>query len=354
MTRRFIDETDNVIHARMLAEISDDVDKRQGSVAYDLTRPAAAEYAQAYIALDNVLTFGFATEDMPDEYLDLRTAELGVYRKPSVKAVGQLTFTGEDGEVIVEGTRARTESNVYFVTTQDGVITNGSVTLVAEAEVGGITGNVGVGEITVILGNLSGVVEVTNVSAFDGGVDTESSASLLQRYYDKAQKPVTSGNVYHYEQWAREVAGVGDARVHPIWNGPGTVKVVLLDEQKKTPAQSIIDATAAYIEVQRPVGANVTVVGAQEVPIDVSAELTLAHDAVLDEVVADIERGVAEYLASLAFKDTLIRYTRIAAILLDIPRIIDYANLTVGGGVDNIEVTDDQVAVLGEVTLHAA
>lgn len=351
MTQRFTEESDEVIHARMLADIRDDVDKRQGSVVYDLTAPAAAELAQAYMALDNVLTFGFASEDMPDDFLDLRTAELGVYRKPSVNAIGQLTFEGEDGTVIEVGTRARTENNVYFVTTQEGVISGGFTTVNATAEFGGFAGNVDAGEITVVLGDLTGVVGVTNSIPFDGGVDKESSESLLRRYYDMAQKPVTSGNVYHYEQWAKEVAGVGDAKVYPIWDGPGTVKVVLLDEEKTSPAQTIIDEVITHIEEQRPIGASVTVVGAQEVSIDVNAELTLASDAELTVVKADIERGVTEYLASLAFKDSLIRYTRIASILLDIPRIIDYANLTVAGGIENIEVTDEQVAVLGEVTV---
>ena len=27
--------------------------------------------------------------------------------------------------------------------------------------------------------------------------------------------PATSGNVYHYMQWAREVAGVGDSKIFP-------------------------------------------------------------------------------------------------------------------------------------------
>lgn len=351
MARRFEQETDEAIHERMLNDIEDDVDKRQGSVAHDLTRPAAVELAQAYIELDNVLIFGFASEDMPPEYLDLRCAELGVYRKPSVKSVGQITFTGDDGTVIAAGTRTRTDDEIYFVTTESGTITGGIVTVAVEAEVGGISGNVDTGDINTVLGDLSGIVEVTNTQPFDGGANVESDESLLARYFDKAQKPVTSGNVYHYEQWAKETPGVGDAKVYPLHAGPGTVKVVLLDEEKTTPAQSIIDATEAHIEVNRPIGAQVTVVGAQEVAIDISADLTLTTDADIASVKADIERGVTDYLATLAFNDTLIRYTRIAAILLDIPRIIDYGNLTVNGLTENIEVTDEQVAVLGEVTV---
>lgn len=349
----FENETVEVIHGRMLNKIRDDIDKRQGSVVYDLTMPAASELAQAYIALDNVLRFSFASEDMPGEYLDLRAAELGVYRRPSVKATGKLTFTGDDGIVIEVGTRVSTDdpNPVYFVTTESGTITNGSVTVNAEAEEGGVVGNVSAGEITIVLGDLAGVVEVTNEEAFEGGVDEESDESLLDRYFDRVRKPITSGNIYHYEQWAREVPGVGDVRVYPVWNGPGTVKVVIIDDQKRSPAQSIIDAVVENIERNRPMFAEVTVVGAEEVLINIDVELELASDANIDDVRADIERGIVEYLASLAFTDPLIRYTRIASIILDIPRVIDYSNLKVNGVDHNIELIGDQIAVLGEVNI---
>lgn len=354
MSRRYLSETDDEIHERMLAMIDDDIDKRQGSVSYDLTRPTSAELAQAYIELDNILLFGFASDDMPGEFLDLRARELGIIRKPSIKASGELTFTGPIGTVVERGTRVRTDEDdqIYFVTLETTEIgESGSIIVPAEAEDGGFSGNVGAREITVTLGDLSGTVEVINDHSFDGGTDTESDDSFLERYFDRTQKPITSGNVYHYEQWSKEVPGVGDVRVYPLWDGPGTVKVVLLDEEKETPAQSIIDAAITYIEDQRPIGADVTVVGAQEISINISADLILSSNANLENVKSDIERGLTEYLTSLAFNDTLIRYTQIAAILLDVSRIIDYSNLTVNGSTSNVEITEEQVAILGEVEI---
>lgn len=351
LSNRYENETKDAILQRLLDRISDDIDKRQGSVAYDLSSPAAIELAQAYIELDNVLTFGFASEDTPSEYLDKRCAELGVYRRPSVKAEGSVVFNGPDGTFIAEGTQVYTdeENAIYFETIADVTIINGSATAQVRAIEGGTRGNVGANRITLVAGDLSSVVTVNNPQAFEGGVDTESDESLLERYYDRARKPATSGNVYHYERWAKEVAGVGDVKVYPLWNGNGTVRIVIIDDNKRKPSQSIIDNTAQYIESVRPIGADVTVEGAEEVPINVSATLTLADGADINEVTTQIIEGITEYLATLAFNDTLVRYTRIAAILLDIPRIIDYTELTVNGGMTNIEVLDDQIAVLGEV-----
>lgn len=353
ITPRFSNETEAAILARMLDAIVPEVDKRQGSIAYDLSDPAAQEFAQAYIALDRTLGYAFLNEDMPSDLLTVAASDFGVDRKPSVKAKGEVTFTGQVGLLIPKDTQVRTVDGVYFKTIEDVILTVGTAKTIVEAELGGISGNVATGEIDTVTGDLAGVLSVTNKKEFDNGVDVESDSSLLQRVYDKVRKPATSGNVHHYEQWAREVSGVGAVRVYPIWNGPGTVKVVILGDDKRTPSQTVIDATMTHIEKERPVGATVTVVGATEVPIDISAGLTIASDTTIEEVKVDIEKSVASYLESLAFNDSLVRYTRIAALLLDIPRIIDYENLTINGGDSNIEVTNEQVAVLGTVSVNA-
>lgn len=356
------DQTKAAILDRMLAASPADIDKRQGSVTYDLLSPAAIELTQAYTELDNVLAFGFA-DTTYGAYLDMRAKEYGLTRKPAVKATGSLTFIGPDGTAIERGTLASTggDAPVYFVTTADATINGGSVTVAAEAQDAGAAGNVGVGTITTLLGDLVGIVTVTNVAYFEGGVDAESDASLLARYYERARRPATSGNANQYRQWALEVPGVSEAKVYPVWNGPGTVKVVLLDDEKTAPDPSIVDAVQTYIDPTQdgtgkgvaPIGAACTVAGAVEVPINVSVNVTLAPGATVAEVKAQFETGVRAYLRSLAFADPLVRITRVANVILDIPPVIDYENLTLNGTTGNIAIADGEVAVLGSVVVTA-
>lgn len=353
ITPRFSEQTEQAILERMLDAIRDDVGKRQGDIAYDLSDPAAQELAQAYVALDQVLNNAFLNEDMPTDVLRLAASDFGVDYKLAVKARGFVTLTGPINQLVVAGQQVRTDDGVYFATLTNVTLTQGTAQVEVEATVGGTLGNVAPGEINTVVGDLSGVLFVRNELAFDSGVDEESDESLLQRVYDKVRKPATSGNVYHYEQWAREVAGVGDARVFPTWDGPNTVKVVLLSDDKQSPTQAVIDAAVDKIEIERPVGAHVTVVGASEVPINLSATLTLANPDTLDAVKADIEEALQTYLQTLAFTDNYVRYARIAAMLLDIESIVDYENLTVNGGTANVQVTDEQVAVLGTVSVDA-
>lgn len=348
----FNEQTEQAILQRMLDGMRSDIDKRQGSIAYDLTAPAAIELAEAYINLDRTLSYAFLNEDMPSELLTAAAVMYGISRKQAIKATGSVVFSGSSGQVIPAGTQIRTDDGIYFYTLTQSTIISDSISVQVEAVIGGISGNVDISEINTVVGDLAGVLLVNNAFEFTDGVDEESDESLLQRIYDRVRKPATSGNIYHYEQWAKEVSGVGDAKVYPTWDGPGTVKVVLLSDTKKSPDLSVITETENHITSVRPVGATVTVVGASEVPINIDANLTLASEADISEVKEQIETAVASYLESLAFKDSLIRYTRIAAILLDIPRIVDYTDLKVNGGMANIEVLDEQVAVLGTVTLH--
>lgn len=64
-----------------------------------------------------------------------------------------------------------------------------------------------------------------------------------------------------------------------------------------------------------------------------------------------LENGTKEYLKDLAFNDPIVRYTRIQSIILGIPPVIDYSNLLVNSGTQNIEIAMDSVAVLGAVSV---
>jgi uncharacterized phage protein gp47/JayE len=336
----------------MLDATASDIDKRQGSVTYDMLSPSATELALAYIELDNTLNFGFA-DTTYGTYLDRRVGELGLTRVAAVKSTGQLTFSGTDGTVIPIGTKASTGGAVpiYFVTTEAGTIASGSVTVAAEAQDAGANGNVGIGAITTVVGNLTGVTSVNNSANFTNGADTETDAALLQRYYDRVRTPQTSGNAGDYRAWALSRPGVGDCKIYPVWNGNGTVKVDLLSSDKRAPGQSVIDDVASYIESVRPIGATVTVVGAPEVAINITATLTLVSGKTLSDAQTEISAGVTDYLKTLAFIDSVVRINEIGKIILDASSVLDYSGLTVNGGTGNISIADGSVAVLGSVTL---
>ena len=99
------------------------------------------------------------------------------------KAVGYLTFTGEDGVDVPEGFLAETVAGMQYITLSSGMIKDGSVTLPASAVVPGPDGNTQEETITIITNPKLGIEAVTNVKAFDGGRNTETDAEFRERYY---------------------------------------------------------------------------------------------------------------------------------------------------------------------------
>jgi len=349
----FDSETYENILDRMLARLPSDVDKREGSVVYDMLAPAAIELAQAYTEMDNVLDLGFI-DNTYGEYMDRRAAEQGLTRKEATKATGEVTFEGLDGIDIPMGTRVSTADDepIYFVTTETVTTFDSTATARVEAEVGGADGNVSPGEITEYdTSDIPGIAVVTNNDVFTGGYDEESDEDLLARYKEHVGRPITSGNKYQYESWAKSVSGVSNAICYPLWNGPGTVKVVLINEDKRSPSDEVIAAAQAYIEEERPVGATVTVVGVTEVPVDVTATLTLTDGTSIDSVSAAIADNLKTYFQTIAFDQTTVRYTQIGNAILDADGVIDYADLKANTAVANIILAADEVPVVGSVVV---
>ena len=342
------------VQRRLQEFFSDDVDLRQGSLVGDLTRGNAEEFAYAYVLMTEVLRNSFLHKDLPSDLLTMKAAEYGIYRKESTPALATVTFTGDFGGLIPEGMRVRTsiEPFVYYRTTKSVEKEEGEdVSVNVVCEEGGSIGNVAAGRIDTVVGNLSGVLDVTNKEEAYDGFDEEDDETLYERVILKLHQPVTSGNVYHYEKWVTDVEGIRKVQVYPLWNGNGTVKVVLLASDGKAPTDEKIEEVYEYIESVRPIGADVTVEGAKEVPIDIYIELELREGYDIKVVEKEYAALADMIFRDTAFKTDIVRYSRMASLALDMDGVIDWQGLTVNGGTANIELQDGEIAVLGEVTV---
>lgn len=374
-----LDQTEENIMNRMLNKVPSDIDKSEGSFIWDAQAPVAFMLSEAALWAQELLRRGFAStvaSDHPDirsAELDLRTAEHGITRREAVASSGSVVFTGKPGTTVPAGTYVATpadegsgESSVEYVTTSGVTLSDlGTGTAPIRAVTPGSNGNVPAGVIQLMMTSVSGVTSVTNPEPTRSGTDTESDQSLLERFYAKVRSQGTSGNKAQYMQWANEIAGVGGVEVAPLWKGPGTVGLYLIDTDKRAASQDIVDAVQQYIDPSQdgqgegaaPAGPVITVMPAVEVAIDISVKVqrTQEQPSTMDEIRKLIEDGVRTYLQQIAFnrKDPLVRYTRIAAVLLDIPIIVDYSDLTINGHTEqqNIEIGSGQVAVLGTVSV---
>ena len=344
------DITPEVIKNTILSGVSG-LDTREGSFLSDISAPVAYEIWKIYDALNALIPIAFVDETS-GEFIDKRAGEYGIVRKPGLPSTVTLRFAGATGTTIPKNTIFSTESGIEFSTTQSVTLADGTADVTAISVDVGATTNVSENKITLQQQAIPGLDTVTNPQAATGGADVESDEALLARYLAFLRRPPTSGNAYQYEQWALECEGVGAAKITPLANGPGTVGVLIVGMDKQPVENDVVQKCAAHIESVRPIGAGVTVSSAVALTINVSTTLELTNDAVRETVVDAIEEAISAYLKEISFVSSEVKISQIGAIILNVPGVVDYTSLTLNGGTGNVEMADNQVPVLGEVTIN--
>lgn len=345
----FEDQTPEVIRDRILSGMGSELQTREGSYTYNLASPIAFEMWRVLMTLDELVYAFYITPDS-GPWLDAHADLLALARRKGTKAAATVRFKGRNGVKVPAGTQFYTAAGLEFLLVYDVTLANGSGTGYLQAAVVGDEYNVDAGEITRILRSISGLESWTSEMA-TGGTDPESDVSLFERIDFRRKRPATSGNENHYIEWARECDGVGGAKVQRLWDGPGTVRVIIVGDDCRPVDETVVNACAAHIETQRPVGAEVAVISAEGVAISVSASVKLDSSATLAAATLEFEDKLAAYLQPMAFEEKTVYYTRIGALLSSVDGVIDYENLLVNGSMDNVTIGDIAVPVAGEVTL---
>ena len=334
----FEDMTYENILKDMLSRVTSDVDKREGSVIFDALAPCAYKLAETYFKLNNFIDL-VSGDTAVGEYLDRVVADYGIKRKAATYAVRKVETTAP----VDIGTRWGLKDTTYVITEKMS-----DTEYKAKCEQLGSIGN----QYSGLLDNIDNVPDATAVltDIIISGEDEETDDSLRARFYNQIRTPSTSGNADHYRKWAMEVAGCGDAKVLPLWNGNGTVKVLVVDENMAVD-EALPAAVAAHIETVRPIGAAVTVESPQEKVISISAGVVLDGSKTLNDVYTSFSKAFSEYLKDIVFKNYSISYARIGSLLLSTDGVADYVNLLVNGGAANITIGEAEVPVAGTIAL---
>lgn len=336
------------ILSRLLSEISDEFDKNVGSFFYDINKPLSGELAALNARTQEILKNGFALT-AEGIYLDNKVLEQGITRKPATYAKAEITVTGTPGSSISEGDKVASDTLTYTVLKTAILDDTGTATTTVLCDTPGKVGNVPKGSINRFPVTLSGLVSVTNPAPADSGFDEETDDELRNRYFEKVSLPATSGSKYHYIMWAKEISGVGDAKCIPLWNGNGTVKVIIINSDKGTANDELIGKVTNHIEESRPIGAEVTVESAAPLVIDVNVSVVLTNGIDSEYAKEKISESITRYLQKNAFMSTYISYAQIGSCILACDEVTDYSNLTLNGSTENIDIGETEVPVLGVI-----
>lgn len=356
------DKTVSTLHDELLKNVDSSYAKTVGYPMYDITRAFSIQEAKLYLALkllvDKVDVDTLSGDDLT-KYVKQRK---GIIRKLATTALGVLTVTGNG--TITQGDLFETAGGVQFKSLESKVI-SGSGTINIVAILPGSIGIVPANSITQMPVTINGIISVNNLQITEGGYDEESDTELRKRYYEALRKPPTSGNKYHYLAWAKEVTGVGDAKVYPLWKGDNTVKVVIIDSNKQPANDDLVLVVQNYIdpgitgkgEGEAPIGAYCTIQSVKSKEITIEVKVDKDTNFTDDEIKNNIGTNIKSYFQEIALssENNYISYARVGNLIITASGVKDYSNLLINASTNNIPLSLipdlTEIPVLKEVVL---
>lgn len=320
----------------------------EGTFSFDNLSANSVEFEKAYAEMALMMEAAFPQTSW-GKYLDNLAEELGgLERRQATSAIVNLTIGGTAGTNVQAGSLFATESGIQFATDTLVILDEtGSGTVKASAVVPGTDGNVSAETIVKIPVSIYGVTSVTNLAEATDGYDEETDSELLNRLLFKLRNPVTSGNVNHYIEWASSVSGVGSVYVKPLWNGAGTVKVIIVNNKNDKASDELIQTVKTYIDSVRPIGADVTVTTPDYTEITVKANIAVS-DGYTDTVKDVLTQALDKYFNSVGIQGT-VSIAKVGKVMLDTGAITDYDSLTLNGDNKNISMDTGHLPRLGSL-----
>lgn len=229
------------------------------------------------------------------EFLERWCSIWGITRKVAAAATGTVTFVVQAGAYIPAGTALQALDGVQYQTTADAVVVGTSATAPLIAVVAAAAGNREAGQSLTLVSPVVGVQSTATAGLLSGGADVETDDELRARLLARIQQPPQGGAASDYVAWALGVSGVTRAWVYPQELGAGTVTVRFVRDNDGTGAAIIPDSTEvaavqAYIDVRRPVTAQLTVIAPTAVPLNFTITgLTPSNAAVQAAVQTELQ-----------------------------------------------------------------
>lgn len=363
-----------------LNSVSDVYDKRQGSIIYDALAPACLRLAAHYLELKQVYLDTFATM-AEGVYLDERVQEQGITRYAATYAKRKAYFADEAEApmTIAIGSRFSTISATaplnYTVTAayeSGGVPVAGYYELTCETA--GIAGNAYTGGLVNIT-FIPGLVTATMSDILTPARDIETDEELRSRYFQEIASKSFGGNISQYDSLLKDISGIGECQIYPVWNGGGTVKCSIVDASYDPVSAEFLTAVKELVDPENnegeglglaPIGHKVTIVTPTEITIAIVTTITLSAGYTVEQVQTPIETAIQLYITELKTDwgkasdlnaySTSVFISRINSAILSVTGVTNVSGTTLNAVAADLVLTEDattqQLPKLGTVTLN--
>lgn len=361
---------------KMLGDVSDKFNKREGSIIYDAIAPAATRLAEQSLQLaEFVRQIWIPTST--DEFLDWHASDKATTRQPATFAQVTAAWTDSDGKPInnVEiGDRFAQVGDAPIFYTVTKVEPDGTGLLVSETN--GVGANSYIGQILPVTPNDSlSWAEITEVSV--PARATESDEDLRARLLSGTNYIAYGGNVADYVDMMAKIDKIGAGQVYPTWQGGGTVKLVILDNDLQPASQELIKQVQEAIDPApqgegyglAPVDHVVTVVAPEALKVDITSTVEVTSDTTLGAVTEKIKTAIADFFKTLSEKwDTVdvktgrgysmtVYRSQLLAEMMKVEGVTNATLPVLNGKEEDLDLSFtsevSQLPVVGEVTLNA-
>lgn len=356
------------IHNRMMKNLPPDIDNMPGGFPYDFTRPTAIEKSELInYHLARTLMIAFPQYAW-DSWLDLHGQQVHLTRHSAKKATGSITLTGTVGAEIAQGTIVCTPATedtpaIQYVTNKDCIVGDeGTVTIGITAVKGGKKSNVPANTICILAKPNKNIKSVTNKEAITGGEERESNSDFYDRIASEYENSMTFlGNDSDYVRWAKE-AGAGDCIVVSADEGPGTVKLVLVDRNGQPANKELTEAVYNYIvspnnresRLLPTACAKLNCVSAVTIKINYTCTgLVLNDNADINKIKNDFRTALLKTYDK-AKSQNVLRYNDIRPLISAIDGVKDFDTFTINDKTENIQLAQEEYPTTGTLNFLLA
>ncbi|MDE6980136.1 MAG: baseplate J/gp47 family protein, partial [Lachnospiraceae bacterium] len=202
-----------------------------------------------------------------------------------------------------------------------------------------------------------GIASLTNPEPTEGGKEEESDDDLYDRMVlEYVNSNTYLGNDSDYERWAKE-AGAGDCIVIPAADGPGTVKLVLIDTDGQPADENLVQNVYNHIvspdnrskRLLPTACASLSCVAAETKAINYKCTGLLFDGTVdLEQIKDDFAQAVKQ-LYKDAKKEGVLRYNDVRPLISDISGVEDFQDFLINGAMENIAFIKEEYPQTGTV-----
>lgn len=351
--------TYDYILADAKAEAGDGIQKGEGSLVFNALSVLAFELEKLYIEANYILNEGFAdTADM--DGLVRIAANRGLTRKPATNAYVSITAN----VALPVGWRASLKGYNYIVTEE---LDSTNHVYKAMCEEAGSGPNELLGQLTPI-DYVDGLTSAVITEVLIAGDDDETQEELYRRYLESFSTEAFGGNITAYKTIVNAIDGVGGCKVYPVWNGVGTVKVVVISADYGEPSSYLINQIQeALVPTDggtgygfAPIDHDVTVAAVSPVTVNVSTTITYTAGYSWATIGEQITAAVEGYIKSIAEAwsegdartEALVYVSRLEAAVLNVTGVTDIQGTTLNGSTTNLHLDSDEIPVMGTLVVN--